>query len=229
MPFWDRTLDVVVLTHPDEDHVTGLVGVLERYQVDTVIFREVETDSNAYAYWRRLLETEGAEVHQGEAGLHLVLDRGLEMTVLHPGATLAAGRSENANNHSVVARLTYGAVSVLLPGDIEAEVERQLVGAHRPVLVAQDQGDAPLRSAVLKAAHHGSCTSTTGEFLEAVDPEVVVISVGVENDFGHPCAEVLERLGHLPVYRTDEHGTVEVITDGVRVWVETEHGEPRTR
>jgi competence protein ComEC len=75
---------------------------------------------------------------------------------------------------------------------------------------------------VLKVAHHGSCTSTTEEFLEAVDPEIAVISVGEENRFGHPCPEVLGRLADLPTYRTDEHGTVEVVSDGTRVWVEAE-------
>jgi competence protein ComEC len=114
---------------------------------------------------------------------------------------------------------TGGQVSVLLTGDIEAVVEHQLVA----------QG-ATLASTVLKAPRHGSCSSTTEEFLAAVDPEVVVISVGADNDFGHPCAEVLERLaltlgeveGRVPVYRTDEQGVVEVITDGVQMWVETE-------
>jgi competence protein ComEC len=217
MPFWDRTLDVVILTHPDLDHITGLVAVLERYQVDTVIFREVEIESEVYEYWLQLLEAEGATVYQGEAGLRVTLDEGagvsppVEMIVLHPGAELASRSGGDVNNDSVVTRLTCGAVSVLLPGDIKAEVERRLVAEG-----------TPLRSTVLKAPHHGSCTSTTAEFLEAVDPEVVVISVGADNDFGHPCAEVLERLRDLPVYRTDEHGTVEVITDGARVWVETE-------
>ena len=83
---------------------------------------------------------------------------------------------------------------------------------------------------MLKAAHHGSCSSTTAEFLEAVDLAVVIISVGADNDFGHPCTEVLERLelalseieGKVPLYRTDEQGVVEVITDGARVWVEVE-------
>jgi beta-lactamase superfamily II metal-dependent hydrolase len=71
MPFWDRTLDVVVLTHPDADHITGLVPVLERYQVDTVIFRALEHKAEVYEYWLQLLEAEGAEVYQGQAGLHL--------------------------------------------------------------------------------------------------------------------------------------------------------------
>jgi competence protein ComEC len=219
MPFWDRTLDVVILTHPDLDHITGLVAALERYQVDTVIFRQMEIKSEVYEVWLQLLEAEGATVYQGEAGLRVTLDEGVEMAVLHPGAELASESGGDVNDDSVVTRLTWGAVSVLLPGDIKAEVERRLVA----------QG-APLRSTVLKAAHHGSCTSTTAGFLGAVEPEVVVISVGADNDFGHPCAEVLERLelalgeveGTAPVYRTDEHGTVEVITDGARVWVEAE-------
>ncbi|MDY7079598.1 MAG: DNA internalization-related competence protein ComEC/Rec2 [Chloroflexota bacterium] len=207
MPFWDRTLDMMVLTHPDADHITGLVPVLERYQVEAVIFRQVEHSAGVYEYWLELLEAEGAVVYQGEAGLQVRLDEGLEMVVLHPGAELL----EDGNNNSVVTWLTYGEVSVLLPGDIEAVVEQQLVA-----------DSALLESTVLKAAHHGSCSSTTEEFLEAVAPEVVVISVGAENRFGHPCAEVLERLDGLPTYRTDEQGVVEVVSDGMQVWVETE-------
>ena len=125
----------------------------------------------------------------------------------------------NVNNSSIVTRLVYGQVAVLLTGDIEADVEHQLVAEG-----------AALSSTVLKAAHHGSCSSTTQAFLDAVAPEVVVISVGADNDFGHPCAEVLERLEQtvsegdrgLPVYRTDEYGAVDVVTDWVQVWVKTE-------
>ncbi|MEA3339029.1 MAG: DNA internalization-related competence protein ComEC/Rec2 [Chloroflexota bacterium] len=214
MPFWDRTLDVVILTHPDSDHITGLTPVLERYQVDTVIYREMGCESEICEYWLQLLAAEDATVYQGETGLRLTLDEGadasrlVEMTVLHPGTELLEG----ANNNSVVTRLAYGQVSVLLPGDIEAEVEQQLAAEG-----------AGLASTVLKAAHHGSCSSTTHPFLDAVGPEVVVISVGAENRFGHPCAEVLERLDGLPVYRTDEHGAVEIVSDGARVWVETEY------
>jgi competence protein ComEC len=188
-----------------------------------VIFREVDVESDVYRYWLQLLEGEGATVYRGEAGLHVTLDEGadvsrsVEMAVLHPGAELVSGTQSDVNNNSIVARLTYGRVSVLLTGDIEAGVEHRLVAER-----------AALASTVLKAAHHGSCSSTTEEFLEAVDPEVVVISVGADNDFGHPCAEVLERLAvrtgpsGLPTYRTDEQGVVEVITDGIQLWVETE-------
>ncbi len=208
MPFWDRSLDMVILTHPDSDHITGLVPVLERYRVEAVVFREMGCENATCKRWRQLIEAEGAAVYRGEAGLRIALDEGLEMEVLHPGPDLPD--SEAFNENSVVVRLTYGELSILLTGDIEEAVEKELV-----------RSDVPLASTVLKAAHHGSCSSTTPPFLEAVRPELAVISVGADNKFGHPCEDVLDRLADLPVYRTDEHGAVELISDGVKMWVET--------
>ena len=136
------------------------------------------------------------------------------MDVLHPGAELLA--VEGYNDNSLVVRVTYGQASFLLTGDVETRAEEVLL-----------RNGAQLASTVLKVGHHGGCTSTTAAFLEAVDPELAVISVGEDNDFGHPCQEVLDRLevhlgGDEAIYRTDQHGTVEVVSDGTRVWVETE-------
>jgi competence protein ComEC len=212
MPFWDRTLDLVVLTHPDSDHLMGLLPVLERYDVARVLYRDPDWGSAAFAHWQALIEMEGAELLSAERGLRLLLDAGVEMDVLHPGPTLPVDSSAHgSNDYSVVTRLSYGGVSFLLPGDIEAGVEQSLLAE-----------DALLASTVLKAAHHGSCSSTTQAFLNAVDPEVVVISVGAENDFGHPCDEVLDRLSGIPVYRTDELGTVEIVSDGGTGWIDDE-------
>jgi competence protein ComEC len=209
MPFWDRTLDLAVLTHPDSDHITGLIAALERYQVDGVVWRDMGCQDPVCERWRQLLPEEGAVLYRGEMGLDIALDRGLRMEVLHPGAELLA--VEGFNDNSIVTRLSYGEFSVLLTGDITAQAEQQLVGSG-----------SSLASTVLKAPHHGSCGSTTPSFLEAVDPEAVVISVGEENEFDHPCDEVLELLSGRRVYLTQEHGTVELITDGARLWVETE-------
>lgn len=206
MPFWDRTLDLVLLTHPDADHITGLLPVLERYRVSTVIYREVGCATSLCERWDQLLDVEGATVYQGQAGMTLTLDDGVHVEVIHPGERLVGGPNDN----SVVTRLTYGRLSILLPGDIEADVERALAARG-----------ASLQSAVLKAAHHGSCSSTTPEFLEAVNPEMVVISVGTDNRFGHPCDGVLDRLEHVPYYRTDLHGAVEIISDGVEILART--------
>lgn len=213
MPFWDRSLDLVVLTHPDSDHINGLIPLLERYQVERVVFRPVEEGqiTETYRYWLELLEAEGADVYPGEAGLQLVLDNGLEVKVLHPGPELVRGTESDINNNSVVAYLSYGQVSVLLPGDIGVEVERELIARG-----------TSLRSTVLKLPHHGSCTSSSPPFLEAVSPQVAVISVGADNRFGHPCAEVLQRLEGVPLYRTDEDGTIEIVSDGTQVWVKAE-------
>jgi competence protein ComEC len=116
------------------------------------------------------------------------------------------------NDHSVVLRITLGEISFLLPGDIEAGVEREL--AAQPALLA---------ATVLKAPHHGADTSSSAAFLAAVQPQVSIISVGAENRFGHPAPEVLARYAErgIPVLRTDERGTIELSTDGKRVWVET--------
>jgi competence protein ComEC len=209
MPFWDRSLDLVVLTHPDADHITGLVPVLERYQVDRVIFREMGCDESICEKWKESVEEERATIYRGEAGLEIELDEGLQLEVLHPGVELLA--KEGFNDNSLVARMTYGQAAVLLAGDIQARAERQLLA-----------DDVQLASSVLKVAHHGSCESTTAAFLEAVDPELVVISVGAGNDFEHPCPALLKRLGGRTIYRTDKHGTVEFITDGRQLWAETE-------
>jgi competence protein ComEC len=118
------------------------------------------------------------------------------------------------NNNSLVLRLEWGEASFLLTGDIEAEAEHLLVSSGQPV-----------SASVLKVAHHGSGGSSTPAFLAAVDPVYAVISVGAENRFGHPHQAVLDRLaepGDVAVLRTDEQGTVEFVTDGARLWVQTE-------
>ena len=227
MSFWDHSLDLVVLSHPDDDLLAGLVPVLERYQVAEVIARDVGCRTELCARWEELLEASGAHVWRGEAGLQMWLDEGLLLTVLHPGPDLLSGSGADLNNNSLVLRLDYGEVCFLLTGDIQAQAEE--------VLVAEG---AWLDCTVLKAAHHGDADSTTEPFLAAVNPEVVVIPVGADDRFGRPHWGMLERLGACPeqcpelvegqgrrelrAYRTDEDGTVEVVSDGMTYWVETE-------
>jgi competence protein ComEC len=210
MPFWDRTLEMVVNTHPDADHLGGLVSLPDRYRLAEAVVTDVEADSQLFQEW----ETELAEDHLrpivGQAGMQLALSHQITATIISPGPALLG--VDEPNNRSLVLHLQYGQISFLLPGDIEAEVERRLV--HR--------GSMP-RATVLKSPHHGSKTSSSEGFLAAVDPQLVVISVGGDNRFGHPAPEVLERYATfgLPVLRTDERGTIELITDGERLWMET--------
>jgi competence protein ComEC len=212
MPFWDRTLDLVVLTHPDADHISGLIPALERYGVRAVLARAGPYESELVHAWDKALAHEGATLIRGETSARLALSEGVVLEVLHPGPQLMRGSDADANNNSVVIRLTYGEVAFLLSGDVEAEAEQALLrsGAYLP-------------STVLKVAHHGGKTSTTPAFLDAVRPQVAVISVGQDNKFRHPSTEVLERLEEVPlVYRTDQNGAVTISSDGHSLWIETE-------
>jgi competence protein ComEC len=212
LPFWDRTIDLMVCTQPQADHVTGLVEVLQRYKVNQVLEPGVSYNSSIYQEWCNLVEDKGIEYNIARAGQEIDLGNGIEMEVLNPPEGLFEETSHDVDNNGVVLRLTWSKVSFLFTADIREEAEFELIVQR-----------ANLKSTVLKVAHHGSETSTTSQFLATVDPEVAVISAGADNPFGHPSPEVLERLidrlGEDNVYRTDEDGTVEFITDGDRLWL----------
>lgn len=216
MPFWDRTIDLVVLTHPDADHLTGLLEVLRRYRVRQVLSPPLKCDSALCDEWTRLVEEEGARQTIARAGQTIDLGMGhITVKVLNPLTSVPAHIGSDPNDSSVVLRVCAGQVSFLLTADITWRSEAELLARR-----------AYLESTVLKAGHHGSETSTSREFLAVVDPRVAVISVGAGNRFGHPGKGVLERLAAEVepecVYRTDTHGTIEFITDGQRLWVRTE-------
>lgn len=209
MPFWDRSLDLVINTHPDADHLAGLPSLFQRYTVEQVLVPDVGTGSQLYREWESQLAAAGLAPVVARAGQSLNLGQGLTATILSPGELTA--QVDDVNNHSVVLYLQYGQISFLFPGDIESPVEAVLARTGLP------------QATVLKSPHHGSKTSSSEPFLQAIDPRLVVISVGAENTFGHPSPEVLDRYAErgLTVFRTDQHGTIELITDGQKLWVET--------
>jgi competence protein ComEC len=214
MPFWDRTIELVVLTHPHADHITGLVEIIQRYRVERVLYPESDYDSPICREWLGLIGENNIRCTVAQAGQEIDLGGGVTMKVLNPPATPLSGTNSDINNNSVVLNLSAGEISFLLTGDIEREAEFGLIA-----------GGSDLSGTVLKVGHSGSKTSTTPDFLAAVNPAVAVISVG-ENNYGHPSGEVIVRLeaelGKEYVYRTDERGTIEFITDGERLWVEVD-------
>jgi len=208
MPFWDRTIDLVVLTHPHPDHISGLIEVLNRYRVKQALYPDLDYNSPLYDEWLRLLREKNIKYALAHSGQQIAWG-GVAIDVLNPPVTLLTGSRSEIDNNAVVLRVKMGEVSFLLSADIMWETEFELIARR-----------ANLRSTVLKVAHHGSTTSTSQEFLAVVDPQVAVISVGKGNPYGHPTDAVLNRLkGRANICRTDKHGTVEFITNGERLWV----------
>ncbi|MFO7712195.1 MAG: hypothetical protein R6V51_03150, partial [Dehalococcoidia bacterium] len=201
-------------TQPHADHITGLIEVLERYEVKRVLEPGVPYDSSVYREWLRLIEEKGIHYDLARSGQEIDLGNDLKLEVLNPPFAFFQDTSCDVDNNGIVMKLIWKRVSFLFTADIREEAELHLIMQR-----------VNLKSTVLKASHHGSMTSTVPQFLAAVGPEVAVISVGAANPFGHPSHEVVERLidrvGIDNVYRTDRHGTIELITDGERLWVET--------
>ena len=215
LPFWDRTIELIVLTHPSADHVTGLVEVLHRYKVKQVLSPDLDYDSLIYDEWLRLIKAKDIKYTIAQAGQQINLGGGVVIEVLNPPRPLLTDTESDVDNNGVVLRISLDKVSFLLTADIGQEAELELIARR-----------ADLSSTVLKVGHHGSDTSTTPEFLAVVNPRLAVISVGVDNRFGHPSPEVVERLreklGSENIYRTDKQGTIEFTTNGERLWVRVE-------
>lgn len=212
LPFWDRSLDVVVLSHPDGDHINGLIPLVERYDIGLAIDSPLSPQAREGGPWLAALQRRGVRREVGQRGQRLHLGDGVWLDVLHPPDPPRQGTSADENNNSVVVRLGYGRLCLLLTGDIEE--------AGEAVLLAEG---ALLRCPVLKVSHHGSAGATSEAFLAAAAPQVAIIQVGAENRFGHPAAALLDRLASARIYRTDQDGTIEVISDGQQLWIKTEH------
>lgn len=210
LPFHDRSIDLFVLTHPQADHATGALDVFARYDVGRVLTSAARTGSMVERAFFEAVEREGARTDVVAAGASYEFDDGVRIDVLSP----VAGASGHAasNEDSLVLRVSYGEVRLLLTGDIAAGAEEALV-----------ERGTDLEATVLKVAHHGSATSSTRAFLDAVSPAISVISAGRENAFGHPDTGVMARLDDYgEVYVTADDGPVRIETDGVRLWVEDE-------
>jgi competence protein ComEC len=203
MPFWDRTIDVAVLSHPDMDHIGGYPEVFHRYEIGAVLEPGATSENGVYDAVEKAITDEHAGHIFAHKGMRIELGGGVVADVLYPDHDMSG---EETNSASIVLRVHYGETAFLLSGDLpQAEEE----------YVAKEFG-AGLHAQVLKLGHHGSRTSTSPYWLSAVQPDIAVISAGKDNRYGHPHKEVTELLKekNIPTLVTFEEGTITFESDG---------------
>ncbi len=194
-----EAIDIIAISHPHADHIGQLDKIITEFDVTEVWMNGETVTSDVFVKSLDAIETHGVDYYEPKVGE--IFDIGsLQIEVLHPQALTGS-----LNNNSLVLRATYGDVTFLFTGDAEQQAERDMLS-----------GGVNLKSTILHMGHHGSKTSSTPDFLEAVNPEIGIYSAGTGNSYGHPDPEVLglAKKRNLPVYGTDTHGTIIVETDG---------------
>lgn len=207
LPWFERDIDLVILSHPHADHVAGLTYVLERYRVQQILMTDAVHTTPEYLRFLELIKQYQVPVTLAQAGQVIALSGEVNVEVLWPNISYAGIKVVDLNATSIVNRVVYGNTAVLFTGDTPSENEAALVASG-----------AQLSAQILKVAHQGSHTSSTEAFLRAVSPEVAVISVGANNRYGHPHRQIVARLQTLvaTVLRTDRDGDITFRSHGRR-------------
>jgi competence protein ComEC len=205
MPFWDKTIEVLILTHPDKDHLTGQISVLKHYKVENLIWNGLKSEITEYKQWENLVQEKQIKIFKVQ-DYKRVKEKNLILTFLWPKNS-SNFAFQNSNDLSIVAKLKYYQNSFLFTGDISSLGEKALISLW---------DKKTLESQVLKVAHHGSKYSTSEEFLLKVQPEFAVISVGKDNPYFHPHFQTLENLKKhgTTIFRTDLNGDIKFFGNG---------------
>ena len=211
MGYFDRTIDLIIATHPDMDHIGGLVHVLKRYDVKAVMMTDNVNDTPAYTAFLEAVKQESVPVLMARRGQTYDLGKGSEgsttLAILFPDREM---RDAESNTSSIVSRLSYGDADFLFTADSPQAIETYLVSLS----------DSVLQSEVLKVGHHGSRTSTAAAFAVAVRPAYAIISAGKDNPYGHPHKEVMDILKEYNVAtkNTADLGSIFLVSNGSQIW-----------
>lgn len=206
MGSFDRSIDAIIETHPDADHIAGFVDLLKRYRVGAFVEPGISKETLTWEALQQEVSAQKIPHLIARRGMALALGGGTELEVLYPNTDVSKLSASKANEGGIVLKLSYGDATMLLMADVSSKIETQLVKIDGTRL------DADL----LKVGHHGSRTSTGDAFVKAVTPAAAIISVGAENTYGHPTSDVLNTLtkNAVTTLRTDEEGTVVFVSDG---------------
>lgn len=211
LSFFKNDIDVVVATHPDADHVTGLIPVLHKYKVGMIVQSGQTSDTEVFKDVDDHIEQEGAQLYIAAAGDVIDFQDGVTATILHP---YTGEYFSDMNSASIAMVLKYGDESFLLTGDLPIQNESLVLSSKL----------LPKNITVYKAGHHGSKTSSGNALLSYIKPEYAVISAGKDNKYGHPNPEAMERLNVYAkeILSTIDRGTISFVTDGKGIEIETQ-------
>lgn len=201
-----RKIDYIIISHFDTDHCQGLLYIMQEMKVQNVIIGKQYEENDNYRKFVNIIKEKNIKVKVVEAGNRINIERELYFDVLWPGSDNII--TQNAiNNNSLVCKLVYKKFSILFTGDIEEIAEKAIIVKYKN----------QLKSTVLKVAHHGSKTSSTIDFINAVNPKYALIGVGKNNKFGHPADITIQNLKgkNVRIYRTDQMGEIEFEFDAI--------------
>lgn len=207
-----RRIDTLLLTHPHDDHVGGLITVLKEFPVGLFLGSGQTHTSYTYEQFLELVRKKEIPYRIVKEGMEITRYKGVKIDVLNPPSPFMEGTRSDLNNNSVVLKIRHGKANLLLSADIEVEAEERLLSYGYL-----------LKSTAVKVPHQGSRSSSSQPFLELVAPQAAILSVGEKNPFGHPSPPVLKRYQEMGIklYRTDRQGAVILTSDGKKFWIKT--------
>jgi competence protein ComEC len=200
VPFWDRNIETVIETHPDSDHIAGLIDLLGTYKVQTLFKTNMQSSSQTFQALEKKIAEEKINTIEAKSGESIIFPDGAEAKIIFPFDSVFGDNDKDTNSTSVVVRLSFGNNNFLFTGDLPIQQEQEIIAKN-----------IDIKADVLKVGHHGSKYSSSDEFLQAVAPKDGIVSVGKNNSYGHPAPETLQRLRNhnINIIRTDEVGDIE--------------------
>jgi competence protein ComEC len=209
MPFADRSIDMIIATHPDMDHIGGFPLLIDNYKIQNIIENGTLSDTEIFSDLEQKISKNKINKIIARRGMHIILDEknNIYLDILSPSKDIL---SPDSNDNSIVAKLIFGKNSFMLTGDASLYVEN---------IMEWSESDVTLKSDVLKLGHHGAKTSSSVLWLEKINPDVAIVSAGKNNKYGHPNEEILDRLSNLkiPFISTSEKGNIIFKSDGVNL------------